>query len=123
MRVVERIPRLLRRRAAPFRAALSPAGSGGTEYGEFAAWIVTLPRPPASRATAVALPLARTASPGRSACSGAAGRHSAAPADRTSTAPLPGLSSVITPAMSGDSARESDAAINKTKTANQHGRM
>src|ERR1700730_8568926 len=62
--------------------------------------IRTVPRPPESSTTALALSLVRTASPTRNASSGRAGFQSPPAAGLTSTRPRPGFSSVMTAAVS-----------------------
>src|SRR5216684_432642 len=77
-----------------------PAAAPGTVKVPLAPSIRTVPRPPESSTTALALPLVRSASPTRRASSGRAAFQSPPAAGLTSTRPRPGFSSVITAAVS-----------------------
>src|SRR5258706_561988 len=80
----------------PWPAAPAP----GTVKLPLAPSIRTVPRPPESSTTALALSVVRTASPARRASSGRAGFQSPPAAGLTSTRPRPGFSSVMTAAVS-----------------------
>src|SRR5690242_17713497 len=80
------------------------AAAAGTVNAPFGPSTRAVPRPPESSTAAFASPLARTMSPARRASSGRAGFQSPPPA-LTSTRPRPGLSSVMTAAVSADWAR------------------